>query len=618
MQNNHNSMVPINDMTIHSATEMVLMFQLPACVISVSGEVIASNDAFSDLVNVKNLSLDVTHPFYPEYRKQLATSYLKALKGLSRQCFAVFRNKDNQRVSTEIYIFPVFQGTAIVALFVLLQIVDERILSFDKSTDTIISQESKNYESLLYEYSPFPILQIDQSGNIVRASPSVQELIGYEIEDLKKNRNLLYRALNHYDFNRMRLTLSQIFEGSIGYKRIGEIRFITKDKDERWVNATCYPVHIQGTPPIVEIILEDITRIKRMEYQLQQLSRFHIIGDLTKGFLHSFNNIINIMLNKAQWLLQITEKPSFQEGLKLIIKSAEDGIQQIRRIEEFIGRDKLEEKCDINVVEAIEYAIEFAKIQFKVEEAQKRRSVAIERRYFSLVSMYGDPHIFRDLLLATIFKVASVIATKGVVEVTLKKNSTLTIAIKAKKELFETKDEFAFISTIDLSKLAEQNHAKLMEEESLQDYSITIILPEDTISMLPHKEQQIPQIKLRDMDICIVEDEPALQEIMYEVFDSLGNRVSVFNNADQAYESFKVNKFDIVIADYGLSGTTGLELLTKIKEQKEETITVLLTGWILNNIKAYKNVIDIYMHKPFKLDVLINEISNEMSKRHTF
>ncbi len=618
MHNNHNSMVPIKDMTIRTATEMVLLFQLPACVIRVSGEVIASNNAFSDLVNVKNLSLDITHPFYPEYRKQLATSYLKALKGISRQCFAVFRNKDNQRVSTEIYIFPIFQDTVIVALFVLLQIVDERILSFDKSTGTIISQENKNYETLLYEYSPFPILQIDQSGNIVKASPSVQELIGYEIEDLMKNRNLLYRALNHYDFNRMRLTLSQIFDGSIGYKRIGEIRFITKDKDERWVNATCYPVHIQGTPPIVEIILEDITRIKRMEFQLQQLSRFHIIGDLTKGFLHSFNNIINIMLNKAQWLLQITDKPSFQEGLKLIIKSSEDGIQQIRRIEEFIDRDKLEEKCDINVVESIEDAIEFAKIQFKVEEAQKQRSVAIERRYFSLVSMYGDPHIFRDLLLATIFKVASVIATKGVVEVTLKKNSTLTIAIKAKKESFDIKDEFEFISTIDLSKLAEQNHAKLIEEESLQDYSITIILPEDTVSTLPQKEQQIPQMKLRDMDICIVEDEPALQEIMYEVFDSLGNRVSVFNNADQAYESFKVNKFDIVIADYGLSGTTGLELLTKIKEQKEETITVLLTGWILNNIKAYKNVIDIYMHKPFKLDVLINEISIEMSKRHTY
>ncbi len=99
-----------------------------------------------------------------------------------------------------------------------------------------------------------------------------------------------------------------------------------------------------------------------MEYQLQQLSRFHIIGDLTKGFLHSFNNIINIMLNKAQWLLQITEKPSFQDGLKLIIKSAEDGIQQIRRIEEFIGRDKLEEKCDINVDGSnLEDAIEFDK-----------------------------------------------------------------------------------------------------------------------------------------------------------------------------------------------------------------------------------------------------------------
>ncbi|MCX8123410.1 MAG: response regulator [Spirochaetes bacterium] len=618
MQNNHNGMIPLNDMTIKSATQMVTMFQLPACIIRVSGEVIASNDAYTELVNTKNITLDVTHPFYPEYRKQLAASYLKALRGISRQCFAVFRNKDNQRVSAELYIFPIFQDTIIVALFVILQIVDERILSFDKSTDTIINQQEKNYETLLYEFSPFPILQIDQSGNIVKASPSVQELIGYEINDLKKNRNLLYRSLNHYDFNRLRVTLAQIFEGTIGYKRIGEVRFITKDKDEKWVNVTCYPVHSSGEQTVVEIILEDITRIKRLEYQLQQLSRFHIIGDLTKGFLHSFNNMINIMLNKAQWLLQITEKPSFQEGLKLIIKSAEESIQQIRRIEDFIGRDKFEDKSDINIVEAIEDAIEFAKIQFKVEEAQKRRSITIERRYFSLVSMYGDPHIFRDLLLATIFKVASVISTKGVVEVTLKRNSTLTIAMKAKKELSENKDEFAFISTIDLSKLAEQNHAKLLEEESLHEYSITIILPEDTVSPLPYKEQQIPQTKLRDMDICIVEDEPALQEIMYEVFDSLGNRVSVFNNADQAYDSFKINKFDIVIADYGLSGTTGLELLTKIKEQKEETITVLLTGWILNNIKAYKNVIDIYMHKPFKLDVLINEISNEISKRHTF
>lgn len=618
MQNFRNGGIPINDRAIQSASEMVSMFQLPSCLIGNTGEVIASNGLFNDLIQTKRLSLDDTHPFYPEYRKQIASSYLKALKGISRQCFAVFSTKDNERISVEIYIFPVIQDKIILALFCILQIVEDRILSFDKSTDAIISDHSKNYETLLYEYSPFPILQIDESGNIINASPSVQELIGYEIDDLKRSRNLLYRSLSHYDFNRMRLTLSQLFEGIIEYKRIGEIKFITKDKEERWVNASCYRIHLHDTQPAIEIVLEDITRIKRLEHQIQQLSRYHIIGDLTKGFLHSFNNIVNIMLNKSQWLLQITDKPSTQEGLKLIIQSAEEAIQQMRRIEDFIGRDKFEEKSNINVVEAIEDAIEFVKIQLKVDEAQKRRSVHIERRYFTLVSLYGDSQAFRDLMLSIIFKVASVIALKGIVEVTLKKNSTVSISVKTKKDATEIKDDVLFISTIDLLKLAEQNNAKLIEEESALDYAITIILPEETISPLPQKEQQIPEIKLRDMDICIVEDKPALQEIMYDVFDSLGNRVSVFGNANQALESFRFNKFDIVIADYGLPDTTGLELLTKVKEQKEDTITVLLTGWILNNIKAYKNVIDIYMQKPFKLDALINEISQKLSRRNKY
>lgn len=616
MSSEDNGATHINTTTLQTASNMVLMFQLPACVISISGEVIALNTPFSDLINTNQLCLDITHPFYPEYRKQIATSYLKALKGISKQCFAVFRNKDNQRISAELYIFPVFQENSIVALFVILQIVDGRILSFDKSTETLINDLDKNYESQLYEYSPFPILQIDQSGNIIKASSSIQELIGYEVDDLKQNRNLLYRAMNHYDFNKMRIALSQIFNGTIAYKRIGEIRFITKEKDEKWVNASCYLYHSPDFQPVVEIILEDITRIKRLEYQIQQLSRFHIIGDLTKGFLHSFNNIINILLNKSQWLLQITEKPPVHEGLKLIIKTAEEGIQQVRRIEEFIGRDKLEEKTNINIVEAVEDAIEFAKIQFKVDEASKRRYISIERRYFSLISIYGDPHLFRDLLLSTIFKVASVITSKGTIEIILKKNSTLSITMRTKKDTSEVKDDSIFISSIDLLKLAEQNHAKILEEESLYDYSISIILPEENISPIPQNEQQVPQAKLRDKDICIVEDELALQEIMYEVFDSLGNRVSVFNNADQALESFKINNFDIVIADYGLPGITGLDLLTKIKEQKEETLTVLLTGWLLSNIKAYKNVIDIYMHKPFKLDILIHEISNELYKRN--
>jgi len=54
---------------------------------------------------------------------------------------------------------------------------------------------------------------------------------------------------------------------------------------------------------------------------------------------------------------------------------------------------------------------------------------------------------------------------------------------------------------------------------------------------------------------------------------------------------------------------TGIELLTRVKELDENAVTVLLSGWMIKDLKAYRNVVDLYLAKPFKLDVLIKEIS---------
>ena len=89
----------------------------------------------------------------------------------------------------------------------------------------------------------------------------------------------------------------------------------------------------------------------------------------------------------------------------------------------------------------------------------------------------------------------------------------------------------------------------------------------------------------------------------------MGNRVFICENGLEALEEFRKKHYDLVITDYGIGGLTGIELSAKIKELNETTPTVLLSGWMLDDMKAYRNVIDLFLPKPFKLQDLLKSIS---------
>jgi len=609
-----------NKFSTGSVSELLESFIYPVCIISISGELLNQNQQFENVFNsdLQSAQLDWTHPFYPEYRKRLALAYLRAIKGQARQCFAVMKSVENKRIPVELYLFPLTEGDVVKGILVLLKIVEDRIFSFNKSTTVLINDEEVDYESNVFEFSPFPIVRINQKGEIIKASSSLQGFLGYTTTSLMKKRNLLFKTLGRYDFERMRKAMFDLFSGIASFKRIGEVKIIPKGKEdvtEKWANLICYPIISQKEVLAVEVIIEDLTRVKQLEQSMSSSNRIQIVGDLTRGFLHFFNNVINIIMSRTQLLLQMTEKESVLDGLRMIEHAAQDGMQQVRRIEDFIGEgDRLYEKETVNLVELVEDALEFAKIQFKVDEKERRRKIVIERLYFSLVYVNCDVRLVREVLLSVLFRVSSYIDKSGTVKIELKKNSGVTINVSVDKVSGEEKsaqDKLSnlFISAVDVRKLAEEINLKIIEEESSSAYSIKIMFPSDMIVPDDQDKNESIGFKIRDLDILVVEDEAALQEILFELFDSMGNRVVLAKSAEDAIDELKKHPFDVVISDYGLPGITGLELLARVKEQYESTVTVLLTGWMLSDLKAYKNVVDLYLPKPFKLDVLIRELS---------
>lgn len=615
----------VNFSDIETSYSVFEHLEYPVCILGVTGELIFGNKAYKQLFmsEKSNVHLSWEHPFYPEYRRRLAQSYLSALKGIDKHCFAIIKVSEDIEVPIEIYLFPMFTDGSVVSIMVLMKVVDKRLLSFDRSTLSIISEDNFNYDSLHFEFSPMPILRVDLECEIIQCSHSSENYLGYYCDDVIINKKATLQSLFPYDSERIKKGVSKIMTGETTFQRIGEAKILTRNEERKVANLILFPIIQSNEISAVEIIIEDVTIVRDLRDRINTMQRVQLISDITKGFLHSLNNTMNVIMSKTQLLLQITEKESVIEGIQLIEESVSELVDQTRRVQDFIAvkSDSVEEKEE-PLVNIIEDAIEFSKMQFKVEDKEKRRSINIERKYFTSVQVKTDTRLLREIVISIILKVANFIYKKGTLNIELKRNHDLYLAISTLKS--ENADNqispagmVNVFSGINIREVAEKINLKIIEEESVEAYALKAIFPSRIIHDNKAQPVEEADYKLRDLDIIVVEDEISLQKILFELFDRMGNRVFICENGLDALEEFKKKHYDLVITDYGIAGLTGIELSAKVKEINEKTATVLLSGWSMDDMAVYKNVVDLFLPKPFKLQHLIKSISKIMHDKET-
>lgn len=596
-------------------------FDFPICIIGHNGDLIYKNSVFNEQIEEEqdnnSLALDIEHPFYPEYRKRIAHAYQKAIEGEDTKCFAVMKSNSGKQMPVEIYLYPMKDANNDGAILAFFKEVDDRVVSFDKSAVTIHDlNQVENFN--IFEYSPFPIVRINKENEIIALSVSAEQMTGIKREDILDNSSLFFSVLSPYDKDRLQSSIREVIDNKHNFKRINDIKLMKAENITANCNAVIYPLIRNKKIYAAEVLFEDKTRLQYLENKLGSLNKNQIIGDMTQGLLHSFNNIINIVINRSEMLLQLTEKETVLDGIQMIRSSAIEGASQIRRMQDFITKDEDLIDEEDNIVNIIEDAIEFSKIHFKVEKKENNRNITVSKKFFVKHTLKGNLRLLREVIVSMIFKISDSISESGIIETELSEKNDLIFSVKVQKQYIkesETDISDSYLPEIELRRIAEKINLRIYEEESNEEISIKVVIPSKMIHTVDKNINQKSTIKLRDLDILVVEDESALSEILFEVLDTMGNRVSVCENGLTGLDEFKNNKYDIVISDYGISGITGLELLTKVREINPETITVLLSGWILNELKTYKNIVDLYLPKPFQIEDLIKQITSILEKK---
>lgn len=121
------------------------------------------------------------------------------------------------------------------------------------------------------------------------------------------------------------------------------------------------------------------------------------------------------------------------------------------------------------------------------------------------------------------------------------------------------------------------------------------------------------------MRILVVEDEIDLQEAIADGLRMDSYAVDTCDNGEDAYELLYVEAYDLVVLDLNLPKMDGLEVLSKIREEKPELKVLILSA--RSNVEDKVKGLDLgandYLGKPFDFSELEARIRNLLRRKFT-
>src|SRR5438128_1493213 len=106
--------------------------------------------------------------------------------------------------------------------------------------------------------------------------------------------------------------------------------------------------------------------------------------------------------------------------------------------------------------------------------------------------------------------------------------------------------------------------------------------------------------------IVIIDDEPAMVEVIVTLCREKGHQVFPFNAAPKAVEQMDSIQPHVVIADIRMETMTGFDVLRHVREHHRQTAVILITAYasVETAVEAMKIGAYDYVTKPFKIDEL--------------
>jgi|GEM_PF-3574333 len=378
----------------------------------------------------------------------------------------------------------------------------------------------------------------------------------------------------------------------------------------------------------VAIALENAHLVR----QFTRDEKIRVMGNLAGGVAHDFNNLLAGIIGWAETLQDPARRDELDHGLETILKAARDGAAAVRRLQDFTRVRRGSEFEAVNVADAVKSCVEFTRGRWEGDALRSGYSIRMQTEVDPELYVRGNPTELREVLTNLILNSVHALARGGII--------TLTAAAEGDKVHLAVEDDGVGMTEEVRESIFDPYFTTKGREGSGLGMSIVysiIMRHQGTLRVdsapgegtrvhieLPRTEPA-PKTSAAALDdaaksesgrILVVDDEPAILELLTGLLERRGYEVSSAHDGAAAFRLLEASTFDLVLTDLGMVPLTGFDVARKARQLHPQIKVAMVTGWAgeMDAAAARRQFVDAVVTKPFSLPRVLEVVKNLLTR----
>ncbi len=499
------------------------------------------------------------------------------------------------------------------------------------------NKESKESYQALVDNVHDIIFTINADGKFSFVSAQCQYILGYTPEELMGSS--FEHNIHPDDVYKNTKAVEDLFGG----KKVEELEYRIRHKNGSWRWHIALISALKDEKGNIISLLgvsRDISERKEMEDKLLQSEKLRSLGELAGGVAHNFNNILAVILGRAQLLGRSVETllgkqerrksiDDLKKSLGIIEKAAFDGVDTVRSIQEF-SRERNDDKnfTGVDLNEVIEHTLEFTEVRWKDEAGPKGIKINIQKELSHISPIAGSGSELREVFINLINNALDAMPQGGKIRLkTFMENSHVVVLVEdtgigipkdIRDKIFDPFFTTKGVQSTGLGMSASygiiNRHRGTITVDSVEGQGTTFSIKFPKLKKVIKEKEKLIVNEQNGTSILVVEDEECVRALLKDILMDGGYKVEVAPNGKKGIKLFQEKKFNLVLTDLGMPGMSGWQVAEEIKKMNGKTKVALVTGWEvdLSNSELRKCGVDLVINKPFQMNQILGSVREMM------
>ncbi len=382
---------------------------------------------------------------------------------------------------------------------------------------------------------------------------------------------------------------------------------------------------------LFEELRRSYEEIQRAQQRLVETERLRALGELAGGVAHNFNNLLAVILGRADLLLKRTGDGNLRRGLEAIHQAARDGAQMVRRVQEYTGTRATRELEAVDVREVLGNVIELARPHWEGLGARSGTAWTIRLEGDPVPAVRGIPEDLREIFTCLLLNGLEAMPAGGrfvfrtrreAEEVVVRAEDSGTgMAADVRARVFEpfftTKGpQHAGLGLSSVAGIVARHGGRIDLECPPEGGSVFTLRLPAAPSAAPARPAPPVAAPPRPARILLVEDSLVVRAVLGEILADAGYEVLEADDGPAALARCAAERVDLVVSDVLMPGLSGWDVAAACQARFPGLPVGFITGWgdQLDTIRLGRHGVRFVLAKPFVADDVLREVARALAE----